>query len=87
MERKGNNGDDGAVEMETLAEFRAREQEVQREWQWLHGALNAVARVRAENGDAQASGSPPPSISDIQCLRHTKNIAAVPKSLGAYFNQ
>jgi hypothetical protein len=40
--------------METLAELRAREQEVAREWQWLHGALNTVARVRAENADAQA---------------------------------
>lgn len=40
--------------METLAELRAREQEVEREWQWLHDALNTVARVRAEQGDAQA---------------------------------
>jgi hypothetical protein len=40
--------------MESLAELRAREQEVEREWQWLHDALNTVARVRAEQGDAQA---------------------------------
>jgi hypothetical protein len=40
--------------MESLAELRAREAEVAREWQWLHDALNAVARVRAENGDAAA---------------------------------
>jgi hypothetical protein len=40
--------------METVAELRAREQEVAREWQWLHEALNTVARVRAENGDAAA---------------------------------
>jgi hypothetical protein len=39
---------------ETLAELQAREQEVAREWQWLHDALNAVARVRAEQGDAHA---------------------------------
>lgn len=39
---------------ETLAELRAREQEVAREWQWLHDALNSIARVRAEHGDAQA---------------------------------
>ena len=38
--------------MDSLAELRAREQEVAREWQWLHDALNEVARVRAENGDA-----------------------------------
>jgi hypothetical protein len=40
--------------MESLAELRAREAEVTREWQWLHDALNAVARVRADNGDAAA---------------------------------
>ena len=40
--------------MESVAELRAREQEVAREWQWLHEALNTVARVRAENGDAAA---------------------------------
>jgi hypothetical protein len=40
--------------MDSLAELRAREAEVVREWQWLHDALNTVARVRAENGDAAA---------------------------------
>jgi hypothetical protein len=40
--------------MESLAELRAREAEVSREWQWLHDALNAVARARAKNGDAAA---------------------------------
>ena len=44
----------GVVDMESLAELRAREEEVAREWQWLHDALNEVARVRAENGDADA---------------------------------
>jgi len=33
-------------------ELRARK--VVCEWQWLHEALNTVARVRAENGDAAA---------------------------------
>ncbi|MFM9847974.1 MAG: hypothetical protein ACKVP3_12540 [Hyphomicrobiaceae bacterium] len=37
-----------------MAELRAREQEVQREWTWLHTALNTIARVRAEQGDAAA---------------------------------
>lgn len=37
-----------------LAELRAREEEVAREWQWLHDALNSVARARAEQGDAAA---------------------------------
>src|ERR1700741_5060430 len=40
--------------MESLAELRAREAEVAREWQWLHDALNIVARARAEHGDAAA---------------------------------
>ena len=40
--------------METLAELRAREEEVGREWQWLHDALNTIARVKAEQGDAAA---------------------------------
>lgn len=40
--------------METLAELRARAAEVEREWHWLHGALNSVARARAEKGDAAA---------------------------------
>ena len=39
---------------ESLAELRAREEEIGREWQWLHDALNTVARVRAEQGDAVA---------------------------------
>jgi hypothetical protein len=39
---------------ESLAELRAAEREVAREWQWLHDALNAVARARAEQGDAAA---------------------------------
>jgi hypothetical protein len=39
---------------ETLAELRAAEREVAREWEWLHDALNAIARVRAEQGDAAA---------------------------------
>jgi hypothetical protein len=34
--------------METLAELRAREEEIGREWQWLQDALNAVARARVE---------------------------------------
>lgn len=40
--------------MDSLAELRARKDEVAREWLWLHDALNTVARVRAEHGDAAA---------------------------------
>jgi hypothetical protein len=39
---------------ETLAELRAAQREVAREWQWLHETLNEIARVRAEHGDAEA---------------------------------
>ena len=39
---------------ESLAQLRAREEEVGREWQWIHDALNTIARVRAEQGDAAA---------------------------------
>ena len=40
--------------MDGLAELRARQQEIERERQWLHDALNTVARARAEQGDAAA---------------------------------
>jgi hypothetical protein len=40
--------------MESLDVVLAREEEVAREWQWLNDALNEVARVRAERGDAAA---------------------------------
>jgi hypothetical protein len=40
--------------MESLETLLAREEEVAREWQWLHDALNEVARARAEQGDAAA---------------------------------
>jgi len=56
--------------MQSLAELRAAEREVVRDWQWLHDALNLVARVRAENGDAPASDAPTASHSflESQCL-------------------
>jgi hypothetical protein len=45
----------GAVEMaQSLLELRSAEAEVARKWQWLHDALNEIARVRAEQADAQA---------------------------------
>ena len=40
--------------LQSLPELRAAEAEVAREWHWLHDALNVIARVRAEQGDAQA---------------------------------
>jgi hypothetical protein len=40
--------------METAAELKARDAELEREWRWLVEALNTVARARADNGDAHA---------------------------------
>jgi len=40
--------------MEGLAELRARQDELAREWHWLHDTLNKVARIRAEQGDVHA---------------------------------
>ena len=39
---------------ESIAELKAREAEVGREWSWLIEALNTVARTRAEQGEAAA---------------------------------
>jgi hypothetical protein len=39
---------------ESLETLLAREEEVAREWQWLHDTLNEVARARAERGDEAA---------------------------------
>jgi len=43
--------------MEGLAEVRARQQEIEREWQWLHDALNTVALAHADKATQQRSGS------------------------------
>lgn len=34
---------------DTIAELKAREDEVEREWEWLHEAVNLVARTRADS--------------------------------------
>jgi hypothetical protein len=44
----------GVAAMEGLTELQARQDELAREWRWLHDTLNKVARVRAEQGDAHA---------------------------------
>ncbi len=38
----------------SLAGLGTSEEEVEREWLWLHDTLTQVVRVRAEYGDAQA---------------------------------
>ena len=53
IEQKGNMYSEVAVEAQcclpdTLEELRALEREIEREWWWLHGALNAVAHIQAE---------------------------------------
>lgn len=40
--------------MESLEALRAREDEVGREWEWLHEMINRVARARADQEDAHA---------------------------------
>ena len=40
--------------MESLESLRAREEEVGREWEWLHDVINRVARARADQEDAHA---------------------------------
>ena len=40
--------------MQSIAELKAREEELEREWLWLVEALNTVARTRVEQGDAAA---------------------------------
>jgi hypothetical protein len=40
--------------MSNLSELRAREEELGREWQWLHDALHIIARARADGADAAA---------------------------------
>jgi hypothetical protein len=44
--------------MTTLAELGAREEEVEREWQWLHDTLNTVAGVV---GDRHGTPAVPPT--------------------------
>jgi hypothetical protein len=43
--------------MQTLAELRAREQEVEREWLWLQDALENVARARPARPRPRRSAS------------------------------
>ena len=40
---------------DTLEELRALEREVELEWWWLHGALNAVAQAQAERSHGDFS--------------------------------
>ena len=39
---------------QTLPELRARADEISREWERLHGAINEVARIHAENNVVEA---------------------------------
>jgi hypothetical protein len=39
--------------MDNLDILRAREEEVGREWEWLHDVINRVARMRAQHGETQ----------------------------------
>ncbi len=39
--------------MDNLDILRAREEEVGREWEWLHDVIHRVARMRAQHGETQ----------------------------------
>ncbi len=39
---------------QTLSELRARADEIAQEWLRLHGAINEVARIHAEDGNVEA---------------------------------
>ena len=41
---------------DTLEELRALEREVEREWWWLNGPLNAVAKIQAERQRGSLEG-------------------------------
>jgi len=41
---------------ETIEELQELEREVERQWWWLHGALNAVAQVRADGSHGDVRG-------------------------------
>jgi hypothetical protein len=56
--------------LENLDVLLAREEEVAREWQWLHDALNEVARVRADRGDAAAFRLMRAQASELEARRH-----------------
>jgi hypothetical protein len=57
MEQKRNMRAGSCQMTDGLAELRAREGEISREWRSLVDALNTVARVRAEQCDAAASNA------------------------------
>ncbi len=40
--------------MESIETLQAREEEVGREWEWMHDVINRVARARAHEEDAHA---------------------------------
>ena len=42
------------MSMPALTELKARAEEVQREWHWLHATLNEVARIHEEHGAVSA---------------------------------
>ena len=39
--------------MDNLDVLRAREEEVGREWEWLHDVIHRVAHMRAQHGETQ----------------------------------
>jgi len=61
----------GSGQAESVAELRAREDEVVREWEWLHEAVNRVARVMAEDdGTERPSRSTLAATDAFRLLQH-----------------
>jgi hypothetical protein len=56
---------------ESVAVLRAREEEVAREWEWLHEAINRVARVLASDDGAGDNGEASIAATDaFRLLQH-----------------
>jgi hypothetical protein len=54
LEQKENIRNGAGDMRKTLSELQAREEELTREWQWLHDALHVIAGARADGADAAA---------------------------------
>ena len=62
----------GGRQAESIAALMAREEEVAREWEWLHEAVNRVARAMA---DGDRAGESTPAATDAFRLLHHQAMA------------
>jgi len=56
---------------ETIEELQELEREVERQWWWLHGALNAVVQLRAgcSQGDTRSFRQMQAQAREVDCRR------------------